>query len=307
MEYKYAVLFALLLIPMSSAIGELDDEREAALNAAMDNVECKTDFMVGVIDSMVENIEGVDYLNDHVDVLTGDEAQLQEYADEGDVQGFKDYVDDSYTPHMREAKDDVREARLEANISAETKAELRDDYNSLSAAYEACNFDSLERFAEAKLSGYEEALELAEDKAANLSAKGVDTSGLTALIEEAEDEIVDPLSEAVENAGNSTELRDALGQYCLFNGCPRGTNFHFAAKFEVEKLESILEFIADDAEAAGLGEDVDSAQEDIDATQDVLDDVGTSQYTESQGEDLRGYLRSAADTIMEIISTLRSS
>ncbi|MFH0884537.1 MAG: hypothetical protein V1861_02405 [Candidatus Micrarchaeota archaeon] len=307
MEYKYALLFALLLVPFASAIEGLDVEREAALNAAMDNVECKTDFMVGVIDSMVENIEGVDYLNDHVDVLNTDEAQLQEYADEGDGQSFKDYVRDSYAPHMREAKDDIHDARLEANITPEIKAELRDDYNSLGADYEACNLDSLERFAEAKLNGYEEVLELAEDKVANLSGKGVDTSSLTALIEDAREEIVDPLSEALENADNSTEVHDAIAQYCLFNGCPNGTNFHFAAKFEAEKLESILEFIADDAEAAGLGDDVDSAQEDIDAAQAVIDEAGTSQYTEEQGEDLKDYLLSAADTIMEIISTLRAS
>ncbi|MEW6036339.1 MAG: hypothetical protein AB1529_07025 [Candidatus Micrarchaeota archaeon] len=303
MEYKHAI-FALLLVSLSSAALNLSEVRMDGLEAAMDNVECKTDFMVGVIESVMENT-GED-LQDDINMLEADTDTLQGYADAGDVAAFRSYVHGTYAPDMRETRLDVLEARRGALMNASAREAMREDYDELHGTYVSCNLDSLRRFGNARLQGYEQVLERAQEKADDLSGKGVDTSGLDSLIAEAKEEVTEPLSEALDEAQNGTDVREAIMAYCLFNGCKDGTNFHFAVKFEAEKLGSILEFIADDAEAAGLGDDVDSAQADIDAAEATIEAAGTSQYPEGEGKQILDDLKDAARTIKEIVSALRS-
>lgn len=312
MEWKYAMLFALLLAVPAFAVGpnglgpKGEETMAERLDAAMDNAVCKTDFMVGSLESMMDNVEGVDYLQDDVDTLNDDMDTLQGYVDSGDNEGFWSYVKDTYIPNMEEAKQGILDTRHETNISEETKQALRDEYDSMKEEYQSCNFDSAKRFGEAKVEAYEAVLDNAEEKITHLNDKGVDTSGLTQLVEDARSDLVEPLSDALDSADNATEVKDALRAYCLFNGCVDGTNFHFAARFEVEKLESVLEAISDKAAEAGLGDDMESAQDDLGSAQSVLDDVGSEEYSEGQQDQLSESLHSAADTIRDILSSLRS-
>ena len=306
MDLRYVMLFALLLVPMATAEGRFAYERGKWLDARMDNVVCKTNYMTGIIDYLMEIVGDTDDLAEHKVVLAQDVETLQEYADELNMAAFRAYLSDSYTPHLLEARQAAAEVRNNANLSTDQLEELRSDYEELRTEYQSCSSDSLARMASAKIAGYKTALEVAQVKVANLSARGVNTSSLSELIADARSEIVSPLQDAIDAAENASELRSALREYCLSDGCPDGANFHFAAKFETEKLNSILAFIKTDAEAASLGDEVESAQADIDAAKDILDSIGTSNYLDGQAEELRGNLASAATTIKEIFSSLRS-
>lgn len=320
MNWKFAVLFALLLAVPAFAIGpngpgsqggphdgskaqEMLGER---LGSAMDNAVCKAEFTVSVLDSMMDNAEGVDYLQDDVDVLNDDIDALQGYVDSGDSEGFWAYVKDTYTKHMKDAKQNLQTARREANLSEEAGQALREEYDSLKEEYQSCNMDSSKRFGQAKLDAYETILSNAEEKISRLEGKGVDISGLTQLVDDARSEIVEPLSDALEDAENHTEVKEALKSYCLFNGCKDGVNFHFAARFEVEKLASILEALSGNATEAGLGDDVQSAEDDLESAESELDDLGSEDYSEGQQESVWEHVRSAADKTKDILSKLRS-
>jgi hypothetical protein len=305
METRY-VMLALLLAPMVFAEGPFFDIRGQGLDAAMDNVVCKTDFMTGVLESIMDHVDGTEGLQTHVDALEADVEELQSLADANDVRGFRMYLHESYVPDMKAAREAIVLERGEHEITPGTRAALKSDFDELHSEYESCNSESMERFANAKIDAYEKALELAENQASELSAKGVETSGLSSLIEEAQEEIVEPLQAEVDAADTGPEIRAALAKYCLFDGCPTGTNFNFAAKFGHEKLQSILDYVEDEADAAGLGDDVDEAQADLDEAKSILDSVGDGSYSESQGRELWNALHDAAAKIREIVSSLRS-
>ncbi|MFH0737085.1 MAG: hypothetical protein V1827_00850 [Candidatus Micrarchaeota archaeon] len=314
MEYRY-MIFALLLLPLAAALGPMGgngapegpyyEARTEVMGSAYENTVCKTDFMVGLLESTMENVNDSEELQGDIDSLEADMDVLQGYVDEGDIIGFRDYLQDEYSPHMRQAKENIMAKRQ--GVGGPARQQLREDYESLYDEYLSCNDESLGRFSEAKVNAFEAALDKAEERASALGEKGVDTGELTSLIEEARSEIVEPLQDALDSAEDGQDVRDAIKSYCLFNGCKEGVNFHFWVKFEALKLQAILDSIEADAEEAGLSDRVEDAREDLEAVDDSLEDVGTGQYPEGSGDPIAENLKSAAQTIKEILSALRSS
>lgn len=324
MELKYLVLFALLFVPLSAAIGgpggmgqggmngngpggmnaEWAQAKAEMLDGSIDNVICKTGFMAGVLESVMENVNGTEGLQDEIDTLESDVDALQGYADSGDGYNYRLYLHESFAPHMVQAKDAIKDAGKGATVQA--RLQMRTDYDSLHDEYKSCNDESLERFANAKVNAYDVALEKAQERADNLSAKGVDTSAIDSLIEDAQEQVVDPLKDALDAAENGSDVKDAIGQYCLFNGCKNGLNFHFWLKFEAEKLDAVLASISDDAEAAGLSGEVDSAQADIDSARGSIDEIEDGRYDSGAGKAVIDSLHDAAQAIKDILHELRS-
>ncbi len=305
MDYKFVIL-ALLLVPMASADpGIFDMPKGDGLDAAMDNVKCRAEFTVGVLESHI-SILGADELQDDIDDIEDDVDELQELVDDGDIRGFREHVHGDYSQHMRNARQNALQSRNQGNLSHGVKAQLRDAYSDLHEDFETCNFDSMERFAQAKIDAYEKVLERAGQRSEDLSEKGVDTGDLDDLIADAEDEILNPLQDAVGDAKTAEELREALGSYCLFNGCKDGMNFHFAANWQIEKLDSILDLIEEDAEEAGLSDDWDDANDYLETASSNLDEIGYDQYEGTEHDDVWDNIRSASGALKDIISELRS-
>lgn len=67
---------------------------------------------------------------------------------------------------------------------------------------------------------------------AKMAAKGVNTSALTALLNNATVSVVDKL-QAEQNA-------TGVAKYCLYDGCAAGLDFHLAARFSTGSLQAIL-------------------------------------------------------------------
>lgn len=321
MEFKYVALFVLLLFPIAAAIGPqgpvgaggkamagLESRwaiaRGQMLNGSMDNAVCKAGYMAKAIDAVMENVNGTDGLMNLADKLDNDVAALQNYANDGNILGFRAYMHNTFTPHMAAAKSSINDAW--ANATLAERLRLSAEFRSLQTEYLACNGPSLGRFGDAKADAYDVALERARARAGALSAKGVDVSGIESLIDEAREQVVDPLNDGLDSADNGTAMRGAIGGYCLMNGCPNGLNFHFWAKFEAEKLDSILASISDDARAAGLSDDVDSAQADIDSARNSIDDIGSGTYSSGIGKEVMDSLREASRKITAIYHNLRS-
>lgn len=305
MDLRCAMLFMLLAVPLVSAVPQgIGAYKDAGLAAAMDNVECKTDFMIGVMESMMEKVNDSSGLASQTDVLNSDVDALQGYADAGDAESFRTYVHGTYAGHMRDARQAIIDARK--GLKGQDRLGLAASYRDMRDEYDSCNFGSLKRFADAKKNAYREAIEDKREKLKNLSAKGVDTSGLGALVDGAEDEIVGPLEEELSDAGDAAAVRGAFNKYCLYNGCPNGQNFHFAARFEAAKLEAIIGLIRADADDAGFGSDVAAMEGVLGSVQSELDAAGTSQISASEELGLWGDLKSVVADLKELISKLRS-
>jgi hypothetical protein len=305
MDYKNVVL-ALLLVPMAAATpGLFDEPKEQGLEAAMENVQCRVQFTIAVMESQMELL-GDDDLQDDVDALEEDLEELQDLADSGDARGFSIYLRETHSGNMQDARQNALQQRNQGSMTMQVRKELRDAYSEAREDFDRCNNESLANFGEAKLEGYKTIVERLEERADNLSAKGLDTSGLEELIDDVEEQVIEPLEDALDDADTAEEVREALGDYCMFNGCKGGLNFHMAAKWHIEKLDQILELVEDDSEDAGLGDEWDTAKDYVSDADSALDSVGDGQYGGSEHDDVWDNIESASDELKDIISALRS-
>ncbi len=293
MEIKYVMLFALLLaVPFVSA-APIKDNR---LAGALDNAGCRAEFTMEVLESTA-NHSG-NNLSANAAKLQDDISAFKGFAEAGDVEAFREHLKD-FNAHMNDARKAILQARMKGpamgGVKGPAMGALKKDYDKFKENYNKCNLDSLKKFSYGKVATYDNYLDRAEERVSQLSAKGVETSDLTALIAEARSTIVAPLKDALQVSETPDEIHSALKQYCLFNGCKDGLNFHFAAKFEAEKLDKILELVKDKANEAGLSDKVTSAQDSIIMAKSHVGDE--SAWTN---------LKSAGEIIKQILSTLRS-
>ncbi len=305
MDYKY-VMLALLLVPMAAASpGLFDEPKENGLEAAMEHVQCRAEFTITVMESQMEHLGGGD-LQDDIDGIEDDLEELQDLVDDEDTKGFRTYLRGTHTDNMKNARQNALQHRNQGNMTQQVRKELRDEYSDAKEDFDKCNEEALGNFVDAKLEAYKAILERAEERAENLSEKGLDTTGLEELIDDAEEQVVDPLEDAIDSAETVQEIREAFGDYCMFDGCKDGLNFHLAAKWHIEKLDQILELVEEDAEEAGLEDDWEDAKEYVSEADSALDAVADEQYEGTEHNDVWGNIRSASEALKDIISELRS-
>lgn len=308
MEYRFATIFGLLALMALANATLADAVKGQGLDTAMDDVKCKNDFTIGVIDSIVTAVpDASGTLDQYVDMLQDDRSALQSYADQSDVDGFRDYVKGTYDPHLKSAREAVVDVRKSVkNVSNGSKGALVQEYKDLRATYDACHLDALKAHAREKLDGYDTAIEAASEKADKLKEKGVDTGDLETVIEGARSDIVEPLESAVDQATDAKGIHAALQGHCLYNGCQDGENYHFAARFEVKKLGAVLGKLESDPRSQNASSEIASAHADLESAEDVLDSNGSSQYSDSQYSSMWDSIKGAAASIKEALAAMRS-
>ncbi|MBI5046679.1 hypothetical protein HZC07_03020 [Candidatus Micrarchaeota archaeon] len=304
MDMKYLVLFALLVLPFSFAVSP-QGVRGTGIEAAMIEVGCKTDFTVGVINS-VDSAVNSSNLSRYATKLQADVTALQGYADRNDSEGFRSYVKGTYETDLRSTNSAVVDLRKSVRGNA-TRGSMRSDYQNLRGTFESCRLAALKQYANAKVNGYERLLAQYNNKITNLSAKGIDTSILSTIVSDAQSQIVDPLKSAISSATNGSQVRMALGEFCLFNGCPNGDNFHLAAKFEIEKLNKQLAYIQANGNETGVQDKITDAQSALASASSALSSVGTNKYLPDQEQAVWSNIRTAAQDIKQILSGVRNN
>ncbi len=307
MEYKHAVLIALLLaMPLVSAdSGNLTSQY---LSASAQQVKCKTDFMVGVIDSITSTVNNSGSLSSFASALQSDESQLQTYADGGQVDSYRSYLQGTYDPELKSARDAIVQWRLAdgRNTTASERQTLRSDYASLRSTFDSCELSAVKDYADAKVTGYQAILAEYQKKADNLSAKGIDTSNLTSLISQAQSTIVTPLQSALDSANDSKGVADAVRSYCLYNGCKNGTNFHFAAKWDIAKLTAIESYVQSKPASANFTSQLGQVTSDLTSASAMLQGIGTSDYQPGQQAQVWDPIKDAANVLTQVIHGMRS-
>ncbi len=300
-------LLGLMAVPLASATG--GNLTQDSLRAAADSASCRADFESGYIGALVSSVPSASVLSTYADKLNADEHTLNGLAAAGNASDFRDFINGTFDPDMRSANEAITSWRKDGggkNLSNSTRAALKEDYTQLRATEESCDFNALKEYANDRVEAYNDDLSRYEAAADKLGQRGVSTTDLTSLIGDARSQVVDPLKDAVSSATNASELRQALGQYCLYNGCKDGTNFHMAAHFDSDKLGDVLTYIAPMAQSAGLGGNLTAAQGDLGSVQSELSSIGTSEYAQGQSDQVWGGIRSVAKDVKDIVEGIRN-
>ena len=314
-ERKYLVLaaFAIFIVLFMSLIALAEDENKDALSAklgrALANINCKIDFIKGIINSTLTAIpEGEGNLSGFIAVFEDDEKNLQNYADKGDREGFKNYVKEKVEKDLKEARKAVHNWRSmnAGNVSKEERKALKDDYASLRAEFQECHFNSLKSEVRGRIEAYNTILGNYVKMADRYEERGANVSLLRDVIDDARIQVITPLENIAGNATDINSLNAAFKKYCLFNGCKNGFNFHLAKKFEIAKINSVIEYLRANQNASEASNKyLDTAKENIDSASDILSKIGTGKYSEEQEKTFLESVKAAYDALKEARRLLR--
>ncbi len=299
------LLLALLLVPAVFAVGSGNGVlRNGAMAGVMADVECKTTFNVGILDSYVDAIpNSSSVLNPLIETLESDTATLQGYATSNNTEDFRMFLRETYEKDSKNAKEALSRVRRSASLDNATKTQLRVVYDRLKSEYQSCHVEAVRLFASSKVELYEGHLSNLDEKIRSLEEKGVDSSRLKSLVSDARENIVSPLRSAITSGDSAALVRAATREYCLYNGCPNGTAYHLAARFEIEKLDALLTRIKG-TNTSSVEELILKADEDLNDAKELLSTGSSSVEVESQ---IWLEIRSCASTIQQIIREIKEN
>lgn len=277
------------------------------LQKVYNNFKCATDFYSGVISSMNSlnsSNNSSNSLNSSLTQMQNDVDQIQTYANEGNRNSLNQYVKNNFQPDHSTIKNTIsgwRTANVR-NLTKDQRSTLLSQYNQLKANYDTCYLNSIKDFANGRINYFNNVLNVYQKKIDALSAKGADVSSLNQIISNAKTQIIDPLQAAINSATNASSINQVVKEYCMFDGCANGTNFHLAAKFEVAKLQIALNTISSNTNLSQNSK-ITQLQNDITDANSVLSQVGTNAYTSSQDIQLWNDINDAYKVIRLILSS----
>ena len=299
---SFSLVVALLGVVIISSVGFAQSEDSQSLSSAMAHATCKIDFTVLLINSTTSKVPS-QVLTDDSGKLSQDKMSLQTFVANNDVDGFRAYIHNTFDADLKKTRDDISDVRK--NLTNTTKQMLEQSYKTLRASFEGCSLDSLKKHGDSVVEKDNKILGRYQAKADNLKSRGIDTAGLNAIISDAKAQIVTPLQNAINNATNNSQVHSALKQYCLFDSCKNGINFHLGAKFEIEKLNEILVFAKINNTNTTVANKITEAQNYLASAKSVLDSAGTSQLTAQQEQQIWGSIRSAEKDLKEVLAAIK--
>ncbi|MDE1823863.1 MAG: hypothetical protein KGI00_01820 [Candidatus Micrarchaeota archaeon] len=234
-----------------------------------------------------------------VSLLENDTAKLQTLAGAANVSGFRSYKDHVYDPQLEKVTNSINNAISAANLSDNQTAYLRQQKQAEERYIANCKSDqdtALKVYADAKVAQYSQIMGFYQNIANMLGGRGMSIANLQDLIGYATNTIVNPLQLAVNSATNATQIKTALGSYCLFDGCANGTNAHLSAKFRIGAIQDEINMLEANSSFSGNSK-LAAAQNDLDNATAILNSVGTSVYTGNQLEQINGYIKDAQNNV----------
>lgn len=307
MKKTYTFVVLLFAVSMAFAIPQgLGVLRNNQMDAVLSDVNCKTDFNTGVLESYIAAApSSASVLTTFTAKLEADTNQLSVYAENNDTANFRLFLRETYEKDSKDAKAQLVRVRRESNLSNETKISLREKYHELKAEYDSCHSQAVRSFTTARVESYEGALSNFESRLDDLESKGLDVNQMRALVSNARSVVVNPLRNALLESNTSAQLRIASRQYCMFDGCGNGTDFHLGAKFEIEKLTSVLNRIKETNVSANISAKIVVAEGFLVSAQTQLDDLNNGKYTDESRSHVWDSIQSAADEIRDILHDIR--
>jgi hypothetical protein len=301
-----ATLFILALAIPAFSAGALAGStyEQQILQARYDLVSARVNFATGVLTDTATLVVNASDLMAHVDVLNGDLDALRRYVDANDKSGFESYLSGTIRPDMEAAldalKSDMRQFK-EWGVSAETIAQLREDYQARKAMFEQETNAAILEFGNIRLSFYNDVMSRADARIVELRDKGIDVSAMQGVVAGAESNVVGPLQSAV-SSGDASAVKQELHDKCLGNGALY--SYHFYAKIDLEALKAISDKIEASTNNSTILGQLDRVNERLSAAESTLSVVGTRPYMAEQQSQVWDNLKAASEGLREIIMEL---
>ncbi len=295
------LLFAASVVALLAFSGTASAQNLTAnqtyLIAAAQYAQCKTNFTSAFIGQAASAVPRLSSLGKYSATLQSESAQLASIAAAGSVPAFRAYLSGTYDPELNAISANASAQMRAANLSRNQTSQLRLLYNSSLSAYSACRLNSIRSAAMKKLALFNGSIASYQRETNTLSQQGIGTGALNLLLQNARSRIVAPLASAVAGATNSSQVSAALNQYCLFDGCRNGTNFHLAAHFELDKLAAEVSYLESTRNMSSSS--MAAAQADLGNATLMLSTVGNSVYAGSQSGVIFGNLTIASKVIRQ--------
>lgn len=254
---------------------------QSVLESAYQAVNCRTVFAASMVNQSISTDSGLSAsLNTYMSALTQDDATLKADVTSDTLRNFAVFVYGTYDPDLLSLYVNGRAAIVnDHNMTLRQKLALGSYFSSLVPTYENCVTLPLENLSSAKLAFYNASVVHFNAQISNLSANGVNTTNMSIILQGGESQIIQPFQQSIQGNTNPTGLWNALNQYCLYDGCPLGTNYHLDAKINIAKLYALtakLRTVSNDTV------DLNNSQSSLNLASSELANVGTSQYSANQ-------------------------
>ena len=300
------VLLAVLAVPIFAQQMTATQEH---LQARVKSAECRLQFQIAVMNSIQQRVpSAADGLQTASGQLSSHMSQMRMLANSGNATQFSAFMKDSVIPGAQNANAQMTQARNRygnQNAWQNARGELASDYGNANGSFQRCADEADMELGEAKLNMYQHEYEYWQNVSANLSRKGADTSEIDALLAQARNSIQTKLQGAMDS-GNPAQVRTALRQYCLADGCPDGENGHVFARLQIARAEAVANKLKPEADAAGLGNRVQNALGNCTQAKSRLGSIGTRQFSGGEEDEVWGAIRNAHSELSEALRQLRA-
>jgi hypothetical protein len=264
---------------------------QSVLTSAYDAISCTTAYAGSMVNQTIAADPGLSSLNNDMLAVAQGNAHLQTYIASSNVTGFTTYLHAIYDPALVGLYLKGRNAIIfDHNLTLSEKLKLRDDFINGLPGYRNCVAGSLVNISQDKLTFYNNSEANFAAQENRLSANGVNTANMTIVLQGAQTEIIQPYQAAIGSGANTTQIWAALKQYCLYDGCPNGLNYHLDARFTIAKLDAIAAKVST---VSNDTVDLNNAQASLNSASTELAIVGTAQYSGGNGVKIWTNIRSA--------------
>ncbi len=286
----------------ATAFASGDAINQTILNAAMQQVNCKTNFTVSFLNQVVSVVPNASStLTPFITGIQYDTSQLQLYANSGNGPAFRSYLTNTYDPELRTIRTSWVSSLKNVNVTKGTIKTLRSDYNASKATYESCAFGALKIFANEKVAAYQSDMLQYRQTIVKLDSNGINTQSLNQTLSGVATTVITPLQNAISLASNESQLRAAINSYCIFDGCPSGLNYHLAAKFDLGVLTGIAGKVSSMNLTTSQRANLTTAQGDLSVSSSTLQTAGTSRYIGNQSTEVWSNLKGAGSLLRQIL------
>lgn len=314
LQYAALVACALLIIPayaFADNSGQQNMQRganqQANLNAQLAGITCEVSLVTSSITIAESDISNMTKTIVDADAakLTTDLQKLQTDAQNNNKTSFRaDH--ETLKSDIKTANHDLRSAIKMAHPTRDQMTKLKTDLMALKDVQKNCIFSARQQGANAKVSADQYKINKLENRSAILKSKGLDTTGLDQTLGQAQTNL-NNLAGSIASSTNSSQLKSALQNYCQYNGCKTGTNFHLAAQSALAADQAILVKIQANPNSAQYSTQISQVQTDLTNAKNILNTVGTGQYSGTQQTDVWNALHDAGNVLKQLVHELRTN
>ena len=273
------------------------------MSGAFAYVSCRTNFTVGFANSTISSVPNLSSsLNPMIERLQQETSQLQGYYNQTNFSAFASYVKSSYDPQLSGITSGIKQGIKAAKLTKNQTAQLRSEYNSEMSNYSSCEFTALKSYDNGRMEIYSNIIASYQQDIIKLDSRGVNTSALSELVQNSDEQIVVPLQIAISQATTPAQLSAAVNQYCLFNACSNGTDYHLAANYQADRLGAIIQKMQTYPNYTS-SQYLASAESSLGSATALLGQVGSKPYSSDMDKKIWGDLNQTTANLKSLVGT----